>query len=367
MLERLWDILVDNSIALFMPLVCSYYALTGDLFLNVCIDNATGFEKAGNLLLIPFRYLCAGKEAIQDSSGAWTLAYSFEYNHYLWVKVTGSILALPPSLLLGSTVKALGFLSESTRNRYHSLRDYLSGTEIRSNQALYQSVGLDIGNPREALFFESQHYARRAGDENYLSYEKEALREVARLLNQAEIPWWIDCGTCLGAYRYGGVIPWDADLDIAVLQPDFENVRKTLSQLDQKKYSVQDWSSRDRPNSYIKIYIRESRTLIDVYHFAIEPETRELRYILSLETNLFFPEWWKIRERRFTVPVAFETVFPLKKTLLDGIEVFIPNDPKKFLQRCYGEDLAPAKIYNPLTGSYEKDLTHPYWQRIYAH
>ena len=67
------------------------------------------------------------------------------------------------------------------------------------------------------------------------------------------------------------------------------------------------------------------------------------------------------------MPVSYETVFPLKKALFDGLEVFVPANPEKYLQRYYGENLAPAKIYSPVTGRYEKDLTHPYWQKSYVH
>lgn len=222
-----------------------------------------------------------------------------------------------------------------------------------------------MGDAKEKLI--AQGYKRRPGDEMTLFFEKEALKDISAILTNAQIPWWVDCGTCLGAYRYSGVIPWDGDIDIAVLAPDFANVQHALNQLDPKKYIVQDWSSRERPDSYMKVYVRKTGTLIDIYHFDIDLEKRQIAYILALESNLFFPEWWKVRERRFKVPVAFETVFPLKKAQFDGIEVFVPNNVEKYLQRYYGENLDPAKIYDPIADRYEKDLSHPYWQRVYAH
>lgn len=67
------------------------------------------------------------------------------------------------------------------------------------------------------------------------------------------------------------------------------------------------------------------------------------------------------------VPSAYETVFPLKKALFDGIEVYVPNQTKKYLQERYGENISPVKIYNEITGEYEKDLSHPYWQLPYVY
>lgn len=367
MLDRLWDFFVDSMTVLFLPVVCSYFTMTTSLFLNTSAQDAEGLEKAGNVLLVPFQYLFAGYEATPNEDGKWEFGQRFDYNKNFWLKAAGSTALLPPSLLLGCTIKGISYLNKKTRLRYAAIKTSWNSTAIKSNRDLYLQMGIELGDPKLAEFFPSQGYKRRPGDEKHLEVEKRAVQEITAILNENDIPWWVDCGTCLGVYRYGGIIPWDFDIDIAVLQPDFENVRHALNKLDRKKYLVQDWSSREHPQSYIKVYIRETGALIDIYHFAIQPKTKTIGYILSLENNIFFPEWWKVRERRFKVPAPFETVFPLKKARLDELEVFVPNDCKKYLQRCYGEDLAPAKVYDPVTGRYEKDLSHPYWQRAYAH
>ena len=46
-----------------------------------------------------------------------------------------------------------------------------------------------------------------------------AFKDVVTLLEQHNIIYWVDFGTCLGAYRYGGVIPWDWDTDISISFP----------------------------------------------------------------------------------------------------------------------------------------------------
>ena len=364
MLERLWDFFVDTLITVFMPLICSYYTLSANVFLAVSTRNATGIEWVSDILLAPVQYLLAGREAIQQPDGSWKFVQRFDYTQLFWVKTGASLSSVVPSLIFGSTVKGLSLLTDQGRHRHTSLMAATQSEVIHPNLDQYREMGLQVGKSLEHLI--SQGFQRRPGDEQVLAVEKQALRDIIALLNEAEIPWWVDCGTCLGAYRYSGIIPWDCDIDVAVLLPDFDNVLHALHRLDPCKYIVQDWSSRDNPHSYIKVYIRESHSLIDIYHFAIHPETKELRYILSLETNMFFPEWWKIRERRFKAPVAFDTVFPLKKALFDGIEVFVPNDTKKYLQRYYGENLDPAKVYDLTTNRYEKDLSHPYWQRAYT-
>jgi hypothetical protein len=264
-------------------------------------------------------------------------------------------------------VKGLSFFSEETRKRYASMLANRLSTDVKSNLEKYRQMGMPIEDWRSAPFLMPEGYQRRPGDEKYMKEAKDALREVGRILTEENIPWWVDCGTLLGAYRFGGIIPWDNDIDISVLEPDFENTRRAFNRLDKKKYIVQDWSGRDFPNTYFKIFIKSTGHLIDVDCYSIDGKKKELSCIFSLEKNIFFFEWWKIRERRFKKPISYDTLFPLKRALFDGVEVCVPNQTKPFLQRYYGENLAPAKIYNSKTDRFEKDLSHPYWKEAYVH
>jgi hypothetical protein len=365
MWDKFIDFLVDTLIFLFLPLVHMYHATTNDYLFNVSVENATGIEAVANTILIPYQNVFAGRKATLQENGEWHFEPRFPVDAQFWPKMALSYTTLPVSIIVGGLLKGLSFCSLKTRERYHSMRHFYRFESIVPKTDLYQTLGIAIDDHPQ--FYPSQNYQRRAGDEHHLQAEKQCLTQMIRLLNEAKIIWWLDCGSCLGAHRYGGIIPWDMDIDIAVLLPDFDNVLCALSRLDPQEYLVQDWSSRDKPKSFIKVFMRKTGTGIDVYHFGIDPKAQEVRYILSLENHTFFPEWWKIRERRFTVPTPFAHLFPLKRGLFDGIEVFLPHNPERYLQLRYGENLAPAKVFDPQTGSYEKDLTHPYWQRSFVH
>lgn len=367
MLQSIYDFIMKSLFTFFVPIVCTYFALTSNVFLNIACDEASGFERLGNVLLIPSHYLFVGQIAHKNEMGEWSFSDRFEYNHHFLCKTIVSSLTVIPSFIAGVSVKALSLLGEESRIHQKTMTKALQSVRVDPNHDLYQQAGIDLGIGKKAEWLLPEGYQRKPGDEQNLADDKIALKEIGALFTEAGIPWWVDCGTCLGAYRYGGVIPWDEDIDIAVLIQDFDNVKRTLNKLDSTQYLVQDWSSREHPKSYLKVFVRKSRNLIDIYHYTINPEKREITYLLSLENSWIFPEWWKIRESRFTVPVSYDVVFPLKKALFDGVEVFVPKDTKKFLQRCYGENLAPAKIFDPKSGGYEKDLSHPYWHRAYVH
>lgn len=366
-MDKLFSLLIKILIFCFLPLVHMYHAITEDAFLNVAAEDASGLEWIGNQFLIPYQFVFAGRKATPLEEGKWLFESRFAIDGAFWPKMALSVGALPASFAIGGTFKALSLFSPEVRKRYSSLAHSRHPYSLHPMKNYYESLGISLGDPRRLKPFAPLGLLRRPGDENHLEKEKEALKEVGLLLDRAGIPWWLDCGSCLGAYRYGGVIPWDEDIDIAILLPDFDNALCTLSQLNPKKYIVQDWSSRERPKSFIKVFLRDQNSWIDIYHFAIDEKKREVTYVFSLENHIFFPEWWKIRERRFAVPTPFEEIFPLRRGTLDGIDVFLPHNPERYLQRRYGENLAPVKIYNEKTGEYEKNLRHPYWQRSYVH
>jgi phosphorylcholine metabolism protein LicD len=355
----MFDKLTQSLIYAGLPAVAAYHLICSNVFLNTAAEDAHGFEKAGNMILTPVQFLLAGKIAVEDK-GKYQIQQRFDYHKHLPLKSTAAIFSLPISLPIGCALKGISYLFEETQQRHRAIIAAFDSREVHPNIDYYSHLGIPIAGKAEVL--ESPQHKRRPGEEKLLRLEKDLLREIVQLFNANQIPFWVDCGTCLGTYRYGGAIPWDGDVDIAVLKPDFENVMHALNGLDKTKYQVQDWSNRCRPQTYIRIYIHENRNFIDIYHFDIDPENKTLTTIVSNEDSAFMAESWVTRERRFKVPTSYDTIFPLKKAYFDGIEVNVPNQTQKYLQDRYGENIGPVKIYNEVTGQYEKDLTHPYWK-----
>jgi len=69
----------------------------------------------------------------------------------------------------------------------------------------------------------------------------EMLLEIDRVCKKNGINYCLFFGTLLGAVRHSGFIPWDDDLDVAMMRSEYEKFREACKQdLDQSRFFYQD-------------------------------------------------------------------------------------------------------------------------------
>ena len=102
------------------------------------------------------------------------------------------------------------------------------------------------------------------------------LLEVFKYIcESAEIPFWLDGGTLIGALRHGGFIPWDDDLDVYILKKDFkrfiETAKKMLPddvylEMSNQNLRMENHITRLRDNYSWGLVRRDKRLLVNDHH-----------------------------------------------------------------------------------------------------
>jgi len=353
------DFVRDVMQPIGVPVVSSYHKIRENLFLNTRFDRAHPFESLGNFFLIPSQYLFAGRRIVENEAADYEMVQAFKYEQLHWLKTFASLVTLPISEVLGASFKGLAYLSPEVRKRYRKVKRLLKTSSIRSHIEDYKQKGLSAFHSDE--YIPCQRHKRPSSLTKKQKVEIQALKDVIALLDAHNIVYWIDCGTCIGAYRYGGIIPWDWDIDISILLPDHENVKNILSKLDPHKYQIQDWSSYSKPKTFLKLYVKETKNFIDIYHYQINEEEKTVSYFFTYLDSPF-PDSWKAAELKCMKPLKYDQMFPLKKAHFDGLTVWAPNDVVAFLQSKYGENLDPTMLWDEETKTYKKVENHPYYQ-----
>ncbi|MSS82955.1 LicD family protein [Acidaminococcus fermentans] len=91
--------------------------------------------------------------------------------------------------------------------------------------------------------------------------ELDMLKEIHRVCQKNKIKYWLTGGTLIGAIRHKGFIPWDDDVDIAMMREDYNRFLKIAPKELKKGFHLQNWEYE--PNfgqPYTKI--RKDNTLL---------------------------------------------------------------------------------------------------------
>ena len=175
------------------------------------------------------------------------------------------------------------------------------------------------------------------------------------VLNQLNIPWVLDNGTLLGAYRSGKFILHDDDFDVALFF-DSVNPSADVSDIMNKIKSL-------LPAPYEARYVSSYAQKIEVYdptHGSFTlcgPQYCGANYHYVTADLQFFQRFdkfyrWLYFGQPNVVEISIKKLLPLRSITLEGQEFQAPNDVEAYLKAIYG-NLSPNAKFNPSTGLYE--------------
>lgn len=103
--------------------------------------------------------------------------------------------------------------------------------------------------------------------------EFELLKEFDRICRELELPYFLVCGSALGAVKYQGFIPWDDDVDVAMYRQDYETFIRNAPAMLPEGLFLQNHHTEPRfPQLYSKLrdsnttYIEKTAAAIPMNH-----------------------------------------------------------------------------------------------------
>lgn len=216
------------------------------------------------------------------------------------------------------------------------------------------------------------------------------LISVDKICRENKIKYWLSSGTCLGAYRHGGFIPWDDDVDIEMLEKDYKKFCSVMQ--NNSDYGIVFQTTENDPGynlSFGKIrdvhstvkevhdldmFYKYKGIFIDVFsliptnslvfsklgHYMKRIELklkykmmrtggyRSVYYVLKGLNNLILPllkiglsfrSFGNLRHEFGNCFLSLRNIndiFPLKYMQFEGYDFPVPRDTDSYLRKIYG-------------------------------
>ena len=154
------------------------------------------------------------------------------------------------------------------------------------------------------------------------------LKYVNKICEDADIPYYASAGTCLGAVRHKGLIPWDDDIDVMIPRKYYDIFVEKCSQILESPVVI-----RTRENDptfcceYIKMCFKDdvlgySDLSIDVFFLdETNPQRKVFRSIQNkLLIDLYFIKKYKLSKAKLAEAYVPKNI--LKRIYISVLSVF---------------------------------------------
>ena len=218
------------------------------------------------------------------------------------------------------------------------------------------------------------------------------LKELDYVCKENNLQYWLDAGTAIGAIRHKGFIPWDDDIDTAMLRCDYDKIVDAFKKSSRNPDIFAGYVRDDKNPAQYMIKVQHKRIpylFVDIFPFDFygkamfeEEQLKKSLYIKKiikeLKNNTTFDisdnelkeKIDRIRTKEILTNVIpedsklcdlvwgidyhhrwanwftnYNVIFPLKTIIFEGFEFSCMNNADAFLKKVYGDYMSyPNKI-----------------------
>jgi phosphorylcholine metabolism protein LicD len=170
------------------------------------------------------------------------------------------------------------------------------------------------------LILKQTKYSVQNTDQKMITRIYVLLEYLDILFKMNGVEYIISAGTLLGAVRHNGMIPWDDDADIIVLN----KTPKEITDLINKYTKVSNIISREHKTKNIVLCeFKGYLGLVDIFFTNKVKDT----YTYAFPYNIKYPKEWFYKDE----------IYPIQEYTFGKLKLKGPNNPNNFLDRVYPE------------------------------
>lgn len=186
------------------------------------------------------------------------------------------------------------------------------------------------------------------------------LRIFNKICRENNLKYWCVGGTLIGAVRHNGWIPHDADIDVAMLESDYIKFQKIVQQnlpndcWFQNKFTDKNYKSEIGKIRYLYAYYSDEKD--QHWHNGIQLDI----FVNKNVNNTLIPKVCNNDSQ----PNEYNTIFPLKELVFEGIHVYVPNKLQQYCKNAWGgypPPLLPERYHYPHEGRISFKI--PQWMK----